>query len=305
VFGLLESASLGWGHPLIPGSLLLGVAGLGAFFLVEARSATPMMPLHLFRSRSFSGANLLTLLLYAALGGALFFVPFNLIQVQGYAPTAAGGALLPFILIIFLMGRWAGSLIDRYGARLPLTIGPTIAALGFVMLAMPGIGGSYWTTFFPAVVVLGLGMGTSVAPLTTTVMSSVEAGHAGLASGINNAVSRVAGLLAIAVLGMIMLQVFGNNLEQRLDALDLAPQVRQELLAQRTSLAGIELPADISAEQQATLEGTINMAFVSSFRTIMLIASGLALLSALTAMLLIAGRPAVDQAAVVRGPAST
>ncbi len=305
VFGLLESANLGWGHPLIPGALLLGVAGLGAFFLVEVRSATPMMPLHLFRSRSFSGANLLTLLLYAALGGALFFLPFNLIQVQGYAPTAAGGALLPFILIIFLMGRWAGSLIDRYGARLPLTIGPIIAALGFVMLAIPGIGGSYWTTFFPAVVVLGLGMGTSVAPLTTTVMSSVEAGHAGLASGINNAVSRVAGLLAIAVLGMIMVQMFSGNLEQRLDALDLAPQVRQELLAQRTSLAGIELPADISAEQQATLEGAINMAFVSSFRTIMLIASGLALLSALTAMLLIAGRPAVDQAAVVRGPAST
>lgn len=297
VFGLLESVNFGWEHPLIAGSLAIGLLALVAFVVAEARERSPMMPLSLFRSRTFSGTNLLTLLLYAALGGALFFVPFNLIQVQGYSTTAAGAALLPFVLIIFLMGRWAGGLRDRYGAKRPLIIGPTIAAVGFALFALPGSGGSYWTTFFPAVVVLGIGMGTSVAPLTTAVMSAVASSYAGVASGINNAVSRIAGLLAIALLGIVMVQVFSSNLEQRLDALDLTPQVRQELLDQRTSLAGIELPSGISAVEQTALEQVINAAFVGGFRLVMLIASGLALASALCAALMIEGRRTATQPA--------
>lgn len=204
-YGLIESSA--WGA--------LGVPALAAFLYVEARQAAPMMPLRLFRSRTFSGANLLTVFLYAALGGGLFFLPLNLIQVQGYTATAAGAALLPFILEMFVLSRWSGGLADKYGARLPLTIGPAIAAGGFAMFALPSVGGSYWATFFPAVLVLGFGMSIAVAPLTTTVMNAVDAGHAGAASGINNAASRVAALLAIAVFGAIFAFVFDKNREQQ------------------------------------------------------------------------------------------
>ncbi|GAA6620219.1 MFS transporter [Scytonema sp. NUACC26] len=287
VYGLIESSHLGLFHPLVLSCLVVGTLILGAFVFVEANNHAPMMPLSLFRSRTFSGANLLTLLLYSALGGVFYFVPFNLIQVQGYSATAAGAVFLPFILIMFFLSRWSGGLVSRYGARLPLTIGPLIAALGFAAFAVPGIGGSYWTTFFPAIVVLGLGMAISVAPLTTTVMGAVKQRQAGVASGINNAVARTAGLLAIAVFNIFVFNTFNRSLNERLATLNIPYQVQKLLDEQRIKLAGAEVPASLSVELSAKLKQAIALAFVDSFRLVMFIAVGLALASAIVAFVTI------------------
>src|SRR5499426_3625273 len=248
VFALLESSSYGWGSGRVIGGLVVGTVSLVLFILVESRSAAPILPLKLFRIRNFTGANLLTLFLYAALGGAMFFLPLNLIQVQGYSATAAGAALLPFILLFSFLSRWAGGLVERWGPKKPLVIGPLIVGLAFVLLALPGQGGSYWTTFFPGVVLLGLGMATSVAPLTTAVMTSLSADRAGVASGANNAVSRVAALLAIAIFGVVMLHAFNSALDRRFDSLELSPEARHLLDNDRAKLGAMEPPSILEQE---------------------------------------------------------
>ena len=289
VYGLIEFSSRGFAHPAVLTTLIGAIVVLMLFVVVEWRSRNPMLPLDLFRSRTFTGANLLTFLLYGALGGTLFFLPLNLIQVQRYRPTEAGAALLPLILIIFLLSRWSGALVPKYGARIPLVVGPLIAAAGFALFALPDVGGAYWTTYFPAVVVLGVGMAVSVAPLTTTVMSSVAGERAGVASGINNAVSRAAGLLAIAVLGIVIFSVFDRSLSHRLTNLDLAPSVRQALDFQRNRLAGIELPESIPVGTRERLRDAIDRSFIDGFRWIMLTGATLALGSAVAAFLMIRG----------------
>ena len=238
-----------------------------------------MVSLHLFRSRDFSGANLLTFLLYAPLGGILFFLPLNLIQVQHYAATQAGAALLPLILIIFVLSRWSGGLVARYGARMPLTAGSLVAASGFVLFIRAGIGGSYWNTFFPAVVVLGIGMAISVAPLTTTVMESVPASEAGVASGVNNAVSRIAGLLAVAVFGLVLSAGFNRALNHSLSRMQLSASVRQSAEMQRSKLAGAQI-------RDPLIMHAFGEAFVSGFREVIWISVGMALLGALSAQLI-------------------
>jgi EmrB/QacA subfamily drug resistance transporter len=287
VYGLLEIPRLGIGDPRVLGALVLGVAASIAFVLLEARVRNPMVPLTLFRARDFTGANLLTLLLYTALSGALFLLPLNLIQVQGYSATAAGAATLPFVLIMFFLSRWSGGLVARYGARLPLIVGPAIAALGFALFIPPSVGGSYWATFFPAVVVLGLGMAVSVAPLTTTVMNAVGERRAGTASGINNAVARTAGVLAIAALGLVLQHGFNRTLDARVSDLNLTPQARQSLDEQRTKLAGADFGGELAPAMRAELRQAIGESFVSGFRRVMVIAALLALLSALSAWALI------------------
>lgn len=287
VYGLIESPRVGFSNWLVLLTLIGGVVSLVLFVYNESRAKNPMVPPELFKSRDFTGANILTLLLYAALGGIFFFFTLNLIQIQGYSATAAGAAMLPFVAIMFSLSRWSGGLVDRFGARLPLTIGPTIAAAGFALFAVPAINGNYWTSFFPAVLVLGLGMAISVAPLTTTVMSAVGEEQAGVASGINNAVSRTAGLLAIAVFGVVMLHAFGHRLANRMGEIQLDEQVKHSVYEQRVKLAGIEVPPNTDSATAEKIKEAVAESFVFGFRIIMLTSAALALASAASSWLLI------------------
>jgi len=290
VYAFMEAPARGWSSAAVLIALLTGCAAMALFVAVEWRVRAPMVPLSLFRIRAFSGANLLTLWLYAALGGGLFFFPLNLIQVQEYSATAAGAALLPFILIMFFLSRWSGRLVDRVGAKLPLVTGPAIAAAGFALFAWPGIGGSYWLTFFPAVVVLGLGMAITVAPLTATVMNSIGADQAGIASGVNNAVSRTAALLAIAVFGMVMAWVFDSSLTDKLTAMNASQEIVTFLEGQRDRLADAAMPANVDGGSAAMLKRAVSESFVAGFRWIMLLSAGLALMSAFAAWIMIDGK---------------
>ena len=291
VFALIESSKRSANDPVLIAALLVGVSALIAFAAVESRTNAPLLPITLFRARNFAGTNLLTLFLYSALSGMFFFFPMNLIQVQGYTPTAAGAASLPLIALIFLLSRWSGGLMERYGSRRPLVFGPIVAAIGFALFAVPSIGGDYWATFFPAVMILGLGMAISVAPLTTTVMNSVSGEWAGVASGINNAVSRLAGVLAIAIFGIVMLGTFNRHLDRDLAEIHISPEVRRDVGAQRIKLAAIEVPSSIDIATREATKRSIDESFIAGFRAVMWIASGLALASAATAWFVIRDKP--------------
>jgi len=294
--GLTDAGSAGWSSARVIGELIAGIVALAAFVAAEARVPEPMMPLYLFKSRTFSAVNLVTFLLYAALGGVLYFVPFNLIQIQHYTPTAAGLTMLPFVVLMVSLSRWSGGMVARYGARPFLIIGPTIATCGFLLYAVPGVGGSFWTTFFPAIVVLGLGLGITVAPLTTAVLSSVPTEHVGVASAINNAVSRSAGLLAVASLSVIMLGVFGAMLDRSIANMNAPPgvsaHVAQEMAVQRARLAEAQAPQDVSKQVQSEVTGFVVTSYVTAFRVAMLIGAFLALLSAIVSAILIPAAPA-------------
>lgn len=207
-WALTAAPDLGFASPLILGGLVGGVALLAAFLWAEARERRPMMPLGLFRSPVFSGVNLLTLLLYFALGGAMFFLPFDLIRVHGWSATEAGAAMLPFAAVMGLFSGLAGRVADRFGARLSLSVGPALAGIGLALLAVPAPGAGYVDGPLAGMTVLAIGMTLAVGPLTATVMGAVKAGHTGVASGVNNAVARVASLLAVALLGLVLSAVF-------------------------------------------------------------------------------------------------
>jgi EmrB/QacA subfamily drug resistance transporter len=292
IYGFLESASLGWAQPRVIGGLLVGCCALVLFVFAERRSREPMLPLDLFRSPSFSGANLLTLFLYAALGIFFFLFPLNLIQVQKFSATMTGAAALPMILLIFLLSRWSGGLVTHYGAKTPLIVGPLIVAAGFLLFALPSVNANYWTSLFPAFLVLGFGMALSVAPLTTVVMGSVEQDRAGTASGINNAVARVAGVLAVAVLGAAMVAAFAYSLRASVHDLHLDANVVHNLESNVAKLGGLDAPSTANAEAKQRIQHAIARAFVFGFRIVMLICAGLALASAAVALRMIPSRSA-------------
>jgi EmrB/QacA subfamily drug resistance transporter len=290
VYGFIESTNLGWDHPLVFGSLIAGFACLLAFVFVEAKVSSPIVPPALFASRGFSGANMLTLFLYAAIGIFSFLFPMNLIQVQGYSTTATGAAALPLILLVFFLSRWSTGLVRRYGPRVPLVIGPLIAAAGFVLFAVPSVRAPYWESFFPAFVVLGLGMAITVAPLTTVVMSAVSQNRAGTASGVNNAVARVASVLAIAILGVVMVRVFRSCLDRSLSRQALPPEIRRYIQSNAIKLAGLDLPSGVDTNAIVAIRESIAHAFVFGFRIEMCICAGLSLAGGAVAWLLVPAR---------------
>lgn len=289
VTGFLESARLGWSHPLVLVGLLGGFILLSAFLVMEGRVQSPMVPLGLFRSRTFLGTNIFTLLLYGALSIFFFLFPMALIQEEGYPPTAAGSAMLPTILVMFLLSRWSGGLVKRYGGKIPLIVGPLIGAAGFAQFALVSVKGSYWQTYFPASLVLGLGMAITVAPLTTVVMGSVDRRHSGVASGINNAVARVAGVLAIAVLGSVMVKAFDSHLERGLTQIKLPPNIIEELRAREGELRRMEPPGGLDSNVALGIRELISASFVSGFRVVLLCCAGLSIASVAVAWRLITG----------------
>ena len=275
-FGLIESAQAGWRDPSVIALLVAGSLLLVAFVWEEWRSTAPLMPLHLFRSRVFTSINLLTFFLYAALSGVFFLLPFLLIQVHDYSATQAGAVFLPFTIIMGALSRWSGGLLDRFGARLPLTIGPAIAALGFGLLALPA-SGSYWLSFLLPMVVLDLGMAVSVAPLTAAVINAVPAHQSGVASGINNAVARVASLLAVALFGAVALGDFNHALDRRISSLALSSQARQAIDSARGRFVTESIVANVAGEDRRIVETVIRESLAGSLRSSMLLAAVLAL----------------------------
>ncbi len=255
-WALTAAPDLGWGDPLVLSGLSGGAVLLAAFLRAEVRQRHPMMPPGLFRSPVFSGINLVTLLLYFALGGAMFFLPFDLIRVHGWSATLAGAAMLPFAAIMGLFSGAAGRLADRFGARLSLSLGPILAGVGLALLAVPAPGAGYVDGPLAGMTVLAVGMTLAVGPLTAAVMGAVPPGHTGIASGINNAVARVAALLAIALLGVVLSSVFVGHM----DAPDARPLLGEVM-------GGADL---VPAARDA---------FHAAFRAVILTCAGLAVLS--------------------------
>ncbi len=264
-FALIEGPVRGWRNPIVLVGLIGGLLAIGLFLVVESRLAHPMVPLRFFRVRNFAGANLATLGVYFALSGAIFLVIIYVQNVLGYSALAAGLSLLPLSLMMLVLASRFGKLAGRYGPRLFMAVGPLIVGGGLLLFMRLDPAAGYWSALFPAVVVLGLGLCITVAPLTTTVMNAVPAHNAGIASAINNVASRIAGLLAVAGLGIVVAVTFSTALTERTHALALAPDVAARVADARhnpSARPAADLPPDAA--------GAITDAYAKAFRHAML-----------------------------------
>ncbi len=285
-FGLIESPKLGIQNPLVLTSLIGGTLMLIFFFLSQNNRTNAMMPLRLFSSPSFSGSNLLTFFIYGALSIIIFFLPLNLIQIQGYNEMIAGAAMLPIIFIISSISPFMGKVADKYGSRVPLVIGPIITGTGFLVFSLVGQTTSimeYWWTFFPGYVLLGLGMGITVVPLTTSVMGAVSNDEIGIASGVNNTVSRASGVLFVALLGAVVLFTFKSNLINEISQLELDTSSVDTIVAESTNLAALKIPNELTSEMKVLVNTAKNDSFIQSFNLAVYFATILSYLGAVVA----------------------
>lgn len=291
--GLIEAAR-SWHNPLIIVALVTGFVALAAFVWVELLAADPLLPLRLFRDRTLTAACLQTLCFYSGLFGMMFFLSLNLIQVQHYDAAVAGLAQLPLMLLVVLLSPIAGRLVDRFGPGVPLTIGGTLASLGFLLLARPGLTAGpidYWSHFFPPLIVLGLAMGLSAAPLSTTVMNSVGQKQLGIAAGINSTLSRLSAVLGIAILGLIAFLSFDQSLMLQAAELRLSSEESAILANESLRLVDASPPPGMTADKTAAVAQAIKLAWVNAFQVVSYVCAGTIGLSTLLVAILISQQP--------------
>lgn len=280
LFGFIEGPEAGW-SPAIVAALSGGVIGLLAFLWIEWRSPAPLLPLGLFRNRAFTGINLMSLVHYFALSGIFFFLTLNLQQAQGYTAFQSGLAYMPINIALITLGRPVGRLTDRLGAVPLMAAGVAASGLGFLLFALPGLSDNYWTSFFPALVVYGLGLGLTIVPLTAMAMGSLPENLSGIASGFNNAISRISQMLAVAVLGAVLASSFRASLIQRTAAIPLTDSTRTELLASARDLGATRPPTGLADSASAATKLAVRLSFVDAFRQMMFICAGLTVLTLL------------------------
>jgi len=286
-FGFLRIPAFGFNNWIVYLTLGLGIILLISFIIIESKSRQPMMPLHLFANRSFSGANLLTFFLYAGLGAGMLFLSLNLVQAQGYSQLESGLTFLPFTVLMITIARPAGSLADKFGPRLLLILGPAAAGVGLLLLSFVGAtrgAKDYWTTFFPGILIFGLGMSFTVAPLTTTVMKSVVDEFSGTASGVNNAVSRIASVFANAIFGTLAILFFSGSLQKTL------PKNLKDnsfIIQQAANLGNAKPPASITGNQRKLVTAAYRSAFIDAYGKLMRCAAALAFLGSAMAIFFI------------------
>jgi predicted MFS family arabinose efflux permease len=278
VLALIEQPTRGWSDGLVFPPLVIGVACLVLFLVQERRSREPMLPLSLFGRRNFAYGNAATLVVYAGLGAATFFLPVYLQQVAGYTPVKAGLTLLPVTIVIFVLSRRFGGLADRLGPRLFMSTGPLVAGLGLLWFLRLGHHVPYATGVLPGAAIFGLGLAITVAPLTAAVLADVDEEHAGVASGVNNAVARVAGLLAIAAVGAVVSAQFGSTLDSRLAGQPLSAGARRVLAQARTRPLTTDPARALRGSERAVVARAVQDASVDGFRVGMLAAALLVLL---------------------------
>lgn len=289
-YGFLKIPSTGFHNWQVYASLLTGLSALVAFIIIEKQSKHPMVPLHLFSNKTFTGANLLTLFLYAGLFAGMLFLTLNMVQIQGYSQLQAGLTLLPFTVLIITISRWSGSLVDKYGPRLFLIAGPSVVAIGLAMLSLvkeTAGPSAYWTTYFPGIVLFGLGMSFTVTPLTTTVMGALPNHFSGTASGINNAISRISNVFTNAIIGTFAILIFTASVNDGVAKISLAKDVKESVIKQAVNLGDARSPITVPKDNKKQIQLLYKKGFINTYVQIMRISAGLALFGALMAFLTI------------------
>lgn len=287
IYALSFAPEVGWRNPRVLWLFVGGLVLLAAFILSQLGRRNAMMPLEFFRNPRFLAANFLTFLLYGALGGALYVTPFYLIQVRHYTPANAGAVFLPLIALMFIFSSRVGDLIPRIGERALLAVGATLSGAGFAAFALLDGQRGYVFAILPGVLLLGAGITLVVAPLTTAVMSSVPETATGIASAVNNALSRFAGLLAVSLLSLVLARGFGASLDAQLGRSALPVRAREQLTASQSHLHDTPIPTDLTANQRIEVGSLIDRAFLSGFQLVMFSCAAGSLAGALAVLFLL------------------